>query len=220
MKYNRFVTKKKEETDNWLLTYSDAVTLLLAFFVLMLAVSTIDQSKFEYVVEALSHGTTGNYSSPFDEVENKMLYVIKENNLQEQIQVERTAKGVNIDFSSAIFFNIGSEVLLDSAKVILAKIATILQEFEFKNYMIAVEGHTDNVPIRNTKIASNWELSALRASNTIRFLISEGVDSNHLKAIGYASTRPKVPNNDANGIPILSNQAKNRRVAIKIERES
>lgn len=220
MKYNRFAPKKKEAADNWLLTYSDAVTLLLAFFVLMLAVSTIDQSKFEYVVEALTHGTAGNYSSPFDEVENKMLYVIEENNLQEQIQVERTAKGVNIDFSSSIFFKSGSEVLLNSARNILAKVATILQEFDFENYMIAVEGHTDNVPIRNTKIASNWELSALRASNTIRFLISEGVDSNHLKAIGYADIRPKVPNNDLNGMPILPNQAKNRRVAIKIERES
>ena len=61
MKRNRFSPQQKEESNNWLLTYSDTVTLLLAFFVLMLAVSTIDQSKFEYVVEALTNGTAGNY---------------------------------------------------------------------------------------------------------------------------------------------------------------
>ena len=65
---------------------------------------------------------------------------------------------------------------------------------------------------------TNWELSAARAINVVKFLISRGVDPSPLRAIGYADTKPREPNRDVNGRPIRENQSKNRRVAIRVER--
>ncbi len=80
-----------------------------------------------------------------------------------------------------------------------------------KNYKeIRVDGHTDNVPINKGTFPSNWELSSARASDTVRFLIEQGVDSSKIAAVGYADTRPLVDNNSD------INRAKNRRVEITI----
>lgn len=79
-----------------------------------------------------------------------------------------------------------------------------------KNYKeIRVEGHTDNLPIKDL-YPSNWELSSARASSTVRFMIENGLEATKIAAIGYSDTKPLVDNN------IDSNRAKNRRVEIII----
>ena len=77
---------------------------------------------------------------------------------------------------------------------------------------IAVEGNTDNVPIKGGAFPSNWELSTARASGVVRFLISGGVDPERLSAIGYADLRPIASNETAAG------RALNRRVEIVLQR--
>ena len=65
---------------------------------------------------------------------------------------------------------------------------------------------------------SNWELSANRATNIVKFFIDKGVNPGKLRASGFADSRPKVPNLDSDGNPIPLNQAQNRRVEIYIEK--
>jgi chemotaxis protein MotB len=86
------------------------------------------------------------------------------------------------------------------------------------NYSVDVEGHTDDDLISTAQFHSNWELSAARATNVVKFLISRGVDRVRLRAIGYADTQPKVLNRDEEGNPIKENQIENRRVVIRTER--
>ena len=71
-------------------------------------------------------------------------------------------------------------------------------------------------PIHTARFPSNWELSAGRATGVVRFFIDEGMQTHRLKAAGFAETRPKVPNRDAQGAPISENQAINRRVLIRV----
>jgi len=76
---------------------------------------------------------------------------------------------------------------------------------------ISVEGHTDNVPITGGPFASNWELSAIRATTVLRYLVSnDGLPEDRMSATGYADTRPLVPNDTP------EHRQQNRRVDIVV----
>ncbi|MEX0827352.1 MAG: OmpA family protein, partial [Haliea sp.] len=76
--------------------------------------------------------------------------------------------------------------------------------------------HTDDDPINTPRYPSNWELSAGRATRVARHFVTQKIDPLRLKAIGYAETRPVVPNRTDKGKPIPENMAKNRRVIIRV----
>ncbi|HPN37156.1 MAG TPA: OmpA family protein, partial [Melioribacteraceae bacterium] len=90
----------------------------------------------------------------------------------------------------------------------------------FPNYLVEVEGHTDNIPINTPQYPSNWELSTNRATNIVKLFIEEGIPPVRLRAAGYADSRPKLSNVDVNGNSIPQNQAANRRVVIFVQREN
>jgi len=76
---------------------------------------------------------------------------------------------------------------------------------------ISIEGHTDNVPIYGGPFASNWELSAVRATTVLRYLVAaQGLDPSRMSATGYADTKPVVPNDTP------AHQAQNRRVELVV----
>ena len=99
----------------------------------------------------------------------------------------------------------------------LTDLSGIIQGLGEEDYIVEVEGHTDNVPINTAKFPSNWELSSLRAVNVAKLFESMGVKKNQLSAIAYADTRPKQPNLDSNGTAIPENQATNRRVVVHVK---
>ena len=77
-----------------------------------------------------------------------------------------------------------------------------------------IEGHTDDLPIHTERFPSNWELSTTRATNVLKFLISQGLAGEKLSAVGYGEFRPIVVNDSE------ENRKKNRRVDIVLLRES
>ena len=99
----------------------------------------------------------------------------------------------------------------------MTDLSGIIQGLGEEDYIVEVEGHTDNVPIKTAKFPSNWELSSLRAVNVAKLFESMGVKKSQLSAIAYADTRPKLPNLDSNGSAVPENQAKNRRVVVHVK---
>ncbi len=204
-----------EEQEPWLVTYGDMMTLLMTFFVLLFSMSTIDPVKLEQfsdsVGEALGKKTkTQKYS--LAEIYSDVVKVIEEENLQEQIQVETSERGVAIKIPSEISFGIGSADLNPRIYPILNKFEDMMKK---STYPIAIEGHTDNVPIRSAMFPSNWELSAARAAQVVRYYIARGIPPERFQAIGYADTRPRAPGAtiaEANTTP--ERMAMNRRVEI------
>ena len=120
--------------------------------------------------------------------------------------------------SSAAFFGPGSATLSASGAELLRDVAVTVNSPRLADYKITVEGHTDDRPIRSSQFPSNWELSTARAAAVVRFLLNAGVPATRLRAAGYADTFPLVPNHDVNGQPIPENQARNRRVVIRLEK--
>ncbi len=123
-----------------------------------------------------------------------------------------------LEISSSAFFGSGSATLNESGKSILRDVAVELKSSQYEEYHIVVEGHTDDTPITTTHFYSNWELSTARATAVVHFFLDQGLPAQRLHPAGYADTRPKVPNRDANGNAIPENQAQNRRVVIRLEK--
>lgn len=214
-------TKVESETEDWLITYSDAITLLLAFFVLILSVSEINQSKFEQVTKSINEDLLEKeeYRSPLLDLENSLSFVLIQNNIELESAITTSDNFLKIDLPSEILFESASSELEPGSVRLLSEIADRIKSFNLNNFDIEIEGHSDDSPINSLRYPSNWELSSSRAIAVLRIFIQRGVQQTKLKAIGYAETKPKVPNRDSLGNPIKNNQKLNRRVEILIAKK-
>ncbi|MBU6429628.1 MAG: flagellar motor protein MotB [Cyanobacteria bacterium REEB65] len=203
----------------WLITYSDMVTLLMSLFIVIVSVSKVDQNKAEELTQQFhkATGATSKASMPFHEIKQKVDKVIQDAHLQKLVQAKLTPQGVNIEFSSSVFFDAGKANLKPAAMPLLDKTAAALAPISKTNVTIDVEGHTDATPIHTAQFPSNWELSTARATQVVRYMIGKGVNEGTLQAEGLAATHPKV--DDKTQKAIAPNDPANRRVVIRIIRE-
>ena len=137
--------------------------------------------------------------------------LINNSNYASKVNVELLPIGVAVTFTGNTLFTLGKATIQKDIHPILDGLAWVMSELP---YNVAVEGHTDDIPISSDEFPSNWELSSARASRVVRYLISKGVSSQKLFASGYADTKSRVPNLDEFGRPIPENRAENRRVEI------
>jgi chemotaxis protein MotB len=209
---------KQQPDDAWMTSYSDVVTSLLAFFVLIVSISTIDQRKIEYIQESIhSEVLKKEYEKPFVSLEDNLKDIIENKNLQKDVFVEGDNTGINITFSSGILYKSGSSDLLNQMIPFLSEMSKMINDMNYRDILIEVEGHTDDVPIKTIEFPSNWELSASRATHVVRFFMRQGISKDKLKASGFADSRPIAPN-IINGKPNPTNRAANRRVKVSVRR--
>ena len=218
---------KKEDKDvvpGYMGTFADMVTLLMAFFVLLYAMSDPDPGKFEDFSEAMHEELSGEeLESEFEQLTENLQEIIDEQELSDKVDIELTPTGIEIQMEGkALFAGCSADVLSDMEPVISSisnVITELLDNSEYKGYMIEVEGHTDNLPPTTCPdFETNWELSAYRATGVVEHLLSSGIQKEKIKAIAMADSAPLVPNMDENGKSIFVNQAKNRRVEIFINK--
>jgi len=124
-----------------------------------------------------------------------------------QIQIEQLRSGLKLNLSEEILFPSGSASLNASGQAVLRKVGRRLIELP---HSIAVEGHTDDVPVAR-RYPSNWELAAARASSVVRLLVDLGVEPDRLKVISRGEFMPVASNDSAEG------RAKNRRIEIQLD---
>ena len=230
--------KKHEEHENherWLVSYADFITLLFAFFVVMYAVSSVNEGKYRTLSESLvsafsNHKPMGNLSIiqlPFEKrkevlttdppkvKQNVRAYVkianaIQTSKLPEGVTVKSEKRGLNIRVSDDALFASGSATIRPQVKEFLDLIAGLVSELP---NLISIEGHTDSRPMRSGPFPSNWDLSASRASILVRFFTEiHKLDPKRFSATSFAGHRPLESNDTAKG------RAANRRVEIVILR--
>lgn len=223
--------------DEWLGTYSDCVTLLLTFFVLLYSMSSLDASKAKAISEAFtvltgqsadsileydqfqgSNPVIGGESKVDNDIEahpqdSLSMYetveeFLEENQMDESLQVTQDERGVVLHLTDSILFESGQATLIPGSIVVLDKINELISSIPNP---IVIEGHTDDIPISNSKYSDNWDLSAQRATNVLRYFLSKGnEDPSRFSASGYGEFRPNVENTSD------ENRSQNRRVNILI----
>jgi len=207
----------KEESEDWLTTYADAITLLMAFFVMLLTFAEFDIPAYEELSSALASNIGGrDEQSKTQSLKIDAQDIIYEAQADQVVSVGSDDKGVTIELQSNAFFKPASAEIVAAAIPVLEKLADTLASPNYELYNIVVEGHTDDSKIRTAKFPSNWELSSARASTVVRMFEKNNVARERLQATGYADIRPKVPNLDLEGKPIPENRATNRRVVLRL----
>lgn len=127
-----------------------------------------------------------------------------------QAKLKMTERGLVITFLSEVFFDSGRDVVKPNGRSALDRVAEVLNK-DVSTSFVAIEGHTDNDPIKHSSWKSNWELSAARSLAVLHYLIDEDkIDPKRLSAVGYGEFRP-VELNDT-----IEHKQKNRRVEIVI----
>ncbi|MGE5588732.1 MAG: flagellar motor protein MotB [Clostridia bacterium] len=221
----------------WITSYADMTQLLLTFFVLLFAFSSIDAIKFRQAVislqgalgvltggpQVLNPGEMPIPKPPSDlrpsgksEVElegvmQEFQSFLKDQALTNDVHLEITERGLVVSFMDKVLFDLGQADLRPEARRVLSEVALILREIPND---IRIEGHTCDLPIRTAKFPSNWELSTARACTVLRYFIeAAALAPDRFTAMGYGQYRPKVPNTSE------ANRALNRRVDIVILKE-
>ncbi len=230
---------KKAGHERWLLTYADLITLLMIFFVVLYALSTVSAKKFQAVAISLAQAMGGGHSmlphpgaslapgiSGSDPLEGIDLtpeaaeYMNLEQIRQElQDYIDQSGLGgkvtVNMEERGVVLsFQDVALFPLGSAEITpgAREIIAKAGHILIKGpWYIRVEGHTDNLPIRTSQYPSNWELSVARSTSVVQELIRElDFKPQRLSATGYGEFRPKVPNDSD------QNRQANRRVDLVI----
>ncbi len=208
------------DDESWMTTYADAITLLLCFFVLLISVSEPNEGLMDQLKEGFASAVDAEMEiEPVEQLQESVAQMISENMLGEMMSVEETEAGMILEIASSSFYESGSAEFKPLAIPILLDLTLLLEEFDMRDYVVEVEGHTDDVPMSGKgQYPTNWELSAARATRVVRFFIEEGLEKNVMRARAYADTMPKVPNMDEFDNPIEENREMNRRITIRVER--
>jgi len=213
-----FEVRKQEASEDWLLSYADMITLLLAFFVLLLSISKFDAVKAEKVTGGLSKAVGGHdVVQPIDTLKAEAQAEARSLKLDEgQVSVSTDDRGLVLELDGGTFFAPNSADLQQQFIPPLTKMGQLLDGPKYADFQVEVDGHTDDTPVATQVYPSNWELSAARAGAVARLFIKLGMAPTRLEVVGYADTRPKVANRDAQGRPLPANQAINRRVSVHV----
>lgn len=212
-------SKKKEiNTDDWQGTYGDCVTLLLCFFVMLLAASKMDTVMFEQIRTGMAREFTDKQpDSPVMLLRSDLDDDLRALNMDSTATLGSDHVGLILDLETDAFFDSGSAELKPAAIPVLRRLASTMNSPRYRIFRFEVQGHTDDEPIATSHFPSNWELSSARASAVTRFLIQSGIDPTRLRAVGLADVQPRYPNRDAYGEPIQHNRRRNRRVRLRMD---
>ncbi len=214
---------EEEESENWLASYSDLVTDLMAIFVLLFSFALLTQASYKNPPSSrfsILDGSSGVYEGVEQETDTKTDKLLKELRMQiidagleEKVGVNSLSKNrLVMRVGNSILFDEGQAVIKDEAKSVLDGIADILLTHDNTIEYIHIEGHTDNRPINTTQFPSNWELSTGRACSVVRYMIEKSMIADEkFSATGYGEFRPVADNSSETGRTL------NRRVEFIIE---
>ena len=210
------IKKEKDNSERWMLSYLDFITLLMIFFLMMYAISNVDSKKSQALANSLRIGfNSGNGENviavsdnsnatptivddetltavaeeeKLADIKKKVDELVNNSELKGSVTTSIQERGLLISFNDSVFFNSGEANIKTDWQNKLISISKILNGID--NY-IRVEGHTDNVAINTDYFHSNWQLSSVRASNVVEFLITQGnVNPERLSSVGYGEYRP------------------------------
>ena len=225
-----------EHHERWLISYADFITLLFAFFVVMYAISVVNEGKYRVFSDALGSAFGGRAApkaaldaqtpialpnlaarkrSEAMRRERERLTTLARDLTstlaplvkEGKVRVTQNSRGVSVEINASVLFDSGEATLTADSQEALRALAVLLRD---DPHALQVEGHTDSMPISNALYPSNWELSSVRASSVVRLFIDNGVAPLRLTAIGHGANRPV----DGNDTPEA--RLRNRRVQLMI----
>jgi chemotaxis protein MotB len=200
----------------WLITLSDVFTLLLVFFITFLVMTkhSTSSEKIDNQHKSVQFALAGQpvvgpgviKSRIADEIAGDIDFL----NMGEEISVIATSREIIISMKEKITFRPGEADILQASRPALDKIADTIQKYP--KFLVEINGHTDDTPIKTQQFPSNWELSVARATSVLKYFIHfHSINPSRLSIKGNADQEPIAPNDTP------ENRARNRRVEIRLK---
>jgi chemotaxis protein MotB len=234
--------KKKPEAGSasaeWIVTYSDMVTLMMCFFVALFNPDEGDPVQMAAMISSLNNigmgaSSGGNTLSvgrsadlgntilslpSMDKGRSLGTALKKATSLfnpeirSSKVRISQNERGLVVSLATDAFFRPASaEINIEETRELLLRLASLLNADEIRGRKLRIEGHTDSEGTDpNGPWPSNWELSAARSLSVLHYLTDIGVEENRFQVAGFADTMPISANNTPAG------RAYNRRVDIVI----
>lgn len=221
--------KHKDQCGNWMDTYGDMVTLLLCFFVLLYAISAIDQTKWANLVRSLnpnsvtqleeatqnppegSQAIVQKVPEDFQTLYENLKAEVEEKNLNTEIEVKAGKSFTFIAFKDKIFFDGYSYVLKKSGEEVLEDFCNILAPYADDIKQIEILGHTARVDGHQYSVANDRFLASNRATAVLVYIQEKNfIDPSKLTSVGYGDNWPVADNYTPEG------RSANRRVEVLI----
>jgi chemotaxis protein MotB len=225
-----------ENEERWLLTYADMITLLMALFIVMYAISNTDIRKLTVLAQSLSAAfnadvMTGQQAISINDGQDTTLQEAQSASgaspvqsdlkaiqaaledyaigvgLGGEVEVGMAPQGIVIRLNDAMLFSSGRAHLDAHALNLVDRVVGIIGPLPNK---IRIEGNTDDQAPDGVLYSSNWDLSTDRALSVLKAMIEDGMDPGRLTAQGNAQYNPLAENKDD------ASRAKNRRVDIVV----
>jgi chemotaxis protein MotB len=219
----------EESVAGWQTIYCSLSLIMVVIFVMLVSYSVADRRKMNDLrgTVAGDRANAGKMNNPktnaglisnetvndgawVNSVMHSLSRVGEISGLKGNVTVEKFYGGMKFKFKSDVVFSSGSATISEKIYPYLEEMSRIAQE---RSLSVRVEGHTDDVPVRNIEFPSNWELSTARSTSVIRYFITKcGFPAKRLSAEGFAQYRPLAPNSSLEG------REQNRRIEVYLER--
>ncbi len=237
--YLDIATEEDEsETRAWVTIFADIALLLLVFFILLFSFSTLSDQKFSETIISIKRSLgqqeteewglriqTDTAGVLMDQVVHYRQIIESQKKTFSDIQYLQVQKGlegivgahldagtITLRLPSSALFGLGEVELTPEGKKLLQDMKDVF--IRHSDQKINIQGHTDNiVPRVGGRFQDNWEISALRALNTLRYLMEIGISPSRMTATGFADLQPLYPNTTD------ENRARNRRVEFVLEKK-
>ena len=215
----------------WIVTYADVMTLLLTFFILLVAMSTMQEEKVKVALGSLK-GALGVLEGGGKSVKgrkelvalhevhssikavptdiNRAVETLAKYHSDKHIQIGHAKDRVTIVLDDELAFAEGSNAIQPGAYPFLTDLATVIASTEG---VVELRGHTDDRGSERPRL--NWQVGSERATSVLLYVQEKGdIDPRRLRVVSYGDSQPLAPNNS------VANRAKNRRVEIVLATSS
>jgi chemotaxis protein MotB len=200
----------------WLVTWADMVSLLLVFFMVLQAFSTINEKKFADAMHSIQRAFRtpvafeGGAPVPGEPEEMEEMERALADEDIEGISVQGFSNRLVVTVESGLLFDLGRAELRPDAAPVMDRVARALAAVDGS---VRVEGHTCDLPVgAGSPFRDNWGLSSGRALTVVGALVERGIRPERLAAVGNGEFRPVAPNDGE------ENRRRNRRVEFVVEK--
>lgn len=210
--------EKKDNSERWLLTYSDMITLLLALFIILYGMSSLNTGKFEDMSKGLQKALNnegaqmaGPEAGSLNDVYQTLNQYISSNDLTKVMNLSYTGNSVTIHLKDTILFTPGTAHLQPDSGPVLQAITNAVKTVYDNVTHITITGNTADLGHRDAaNEADSWQLSVDRAVSVLNQMSDLGLAPDKLSIEGRSHYNPIASNDTEEG------RAQNRRVEITI----
>jgi chemotaxis protein MotB len=214
----RGIMDSSEDEQNWLITLSDLMSLLLIFFIVFVALAKVPVLKKEAPAPPAKQDSNTAVSptaptTTLNNIRKEMESRVTGLGLGDQVTIRSGMQEILITMKDHISFASGEAELLKTSQPLLDTIAEIVGRYPA--FQVEIDGHTDDQPIKTGRFPSNWELSVARAASVLKYLIdSHRLDPSRFTIKGHGEQQPLTLNQT------MEQRAQNRRVEIRLKNRS